>query len=61
MLRRSLVRRTAAQMIRAHRGNLLEFLLESEYADRARGDWLSADAWFDIAVEAAALLRERRG
>ena len=47
-------------MIREYPGNLLKFLLESEYAARERGDEFSADAWLDIALEAAELLREYR-
>jgi hypothetical protein len=47
-------------VIRVYRGNLLEFLLETEYADRQRGDRLSAEAWFEIAAEAAEILREQR-
>ena len=60
MLRADLVRRTASEVIRTHRGNPLEFMLENEYANRARGDHKTADAWFDVAVAAAEMLREPR-
>jgi hypothetical protein len=57
---RRLVRSTARELVRTYRGNLLDFLLEAEYERRARGDTLSADAWFDIALVAAEILRGRR-
>ena len=60
MLRTELVRRAASQVIRTYRGNALEFMLENEHANRERGDHATADAWFDIAVAASELLREKR-
>jgi hypothetical protein len=57
--RHALVHRTAAQMIRTHGGNVLELLLEREFTERELGEDVSADAWFEIAVAAAELLRAR--
>ena len=47
-------------MIRTHGVNVLELLLEREFAERELGEDVSADAWFEIAVAAAELLRARR-
>ena len=46
-------------MIRSYGGDVLELLLEREYTERERGENVSADAWFEIAVAAAELLRAR--
>jgi hypothetical protein len=54
-----LVNRVAARMIACYSGNLLEYLLEREYEERLCNDRASADAWLQLAIEAARQLRGR--
>jgi hypothetical protein len=44
-------------MIACYSGNLLKYLLEREYEERLCNGRASADAWLQLAIEAAAIAR----
>jgi hypothetical protein len=57
---RRLVRRAARNLVRSYRGNVLEFILEEEYWSRDIGDAASGDAWLEIAIVAAEMIRKEQ-
>ena len=54
-----LIREVAEQLIAAHGANALGIAIDHEENAREKGHHDDADAWLDIAMAAASMLRDR--